>query len=46
MIDPTTGWSEIVKNNDKHLATISNLLEELWLCRYPLHTKIIYNRRK
>ena len=42
VIDPTTGWFEIVQYNNKQAATISNLVEQTWLCRYP-HLKIITN---
>ena len=42
IIHPATGWFEIVKYNDKHAATISNLLYQTWLCRYPLPMIITY----
>ena len=45
MIEPATGWLEIVQYNYKHAATIANLVEQLWLCRYPRPTIITYNFR-
>ena len=35
-IDPATGWFEIAKvlNNDKTSAQISQLFNQVWLCRY------------
>ena len=41
MIDPETGWFEIVQNNYKQSATIENLVENEWLCRYLCPTKIV-----
>ena len=38
MIDPKTGWFGIVKYNDKQSSTISNLVEQTWLCRYSRPT--------
>ena len=44
MIDPTTGWLEIVQYNNKEDATIENLVEQTWLCRYPRPKIITYDR--
>ena len=44
MIDPATGWFEIVRYNDKQADTIANILEKTWLCRYPHRTIITYDR--
>ena len=44
MIDPETGWFEIVHYNDKQAATITNLLDQTFLCRYPHPTIITYYR--
>ena len=33
IIDPSTGWFEIVQYNDKQAATISTLLYQKWLCK-------------
>ena len=38
MIDPETGWFEIIQYNDKQAATIENLVYKTWLCRYALPT--------
>ena len=43
MIDPATGWFEIVQYNDKQSATISNLLEHACLYRYARPTIITYD---
>ena len=43
MIDPATGWFEIVWYNDKQAATIANLVAQTWLCRYPGPTIITYD---
>ena len=44
MIDPETGWFEIIKYNDKHADTIENLVQKMWLYRYPRLTIITYDR--
>ena len=44
MIDPETGWFEIVRYNDKQAATIANLVGKTWLCRYPRPKIITYDR--
>ena len=43
MIDPTTGWSEIVQYNDKHADTTSNLVQKGYLCIYLRPTIITYD---
>ena len=35
MIDLATGWFEIIQYKDKQADTILNLVEKMWLCRYP-----------
>ena len=44
MIDPVTGWFEIVQYSYKQASTIKNLVKKTWLCRYPLPTRVKYNR--
>ena len=44
MIEPATRWFEILKYNEKRAATISNLVEKTWLCRYPRPTIIMHDR--
>ena len=44
MIGPATGWIKIVQYNDKQSDTISNLVEQAWLCKYPMNKIITYNR--
>ena len=43
MIDPATGWFEILKYKDKRTATIENLVDQTWLCRYPSPTIFTYD---
>ena len=43
MIDPATGWFEIVQYNYKQAATIANLVEQMWLCIYTRPTIITYD---
>ena len=43
MIDPVTGWFEIVKYSYKRIATIFNLVYKAWICRYPITTLITYD---
>jgi hypothetical protein len=35
MIDPTTGWFEIKQYDDKKSITVTNIVEQEWLTRYP-----------
>ena len=44
MIDPATGWSEIVHYSNKQSVTIENLVEKVWLCRYPHPAIITYDQ--
>ena len=44
MINPATGWFEIVQYNNKHAATIANLVEQTWLCSYPCPTIMTYDQ--
>jgi hypothetical protein len=44
MIDPATGWFEIVEVPKKRADYISNLIEINWLTRYPWPTEIIMDR--
>ena len=46
MIDPVTGWFEIVQYDDKRAITIANLVETMWLSRYPRPMKIMYDQGK
>ena len=44
MIDPVTGWFEIMKYNDKRAISIANLVETTWLYRYPIPIEITYDQ--
>ena len=35
MINPVTGWCEIAQYDDKIAMSIVNLVENMWLSRYP-----------
>ena len=35
MINPVTGWFEVVLYDDKRAIIIANLVETTWLSRYP-----------
>ena len=35
MIAPVTVWFEFVQYSDKRAITIANLVETMWLSRYP-----------
>ena len=35
MIDPVTGWFKIKQYDDKKSITVSNIIEQEWLARYP-----------
>jgi hypothetical protein len=44
MIDPTMGWFKIHEYKDKRAITIANILEQVWLARYPWPTLITYDK--
>ena len=44
MIDPATGWFEIIQIRNKGAMEIANQVELKWLCRYPWPTQIIVDR--
>jgi transposase InsO family protein len=44
MIDPATGWFEIVEIPTKRADFIANILEMHWLTRYPWPTEIVMDR--
>jgi hypothetical protein len=46
MIDPATGWFEIIDVPNKRADEIANLLETTWLTRYPWPTEIRMDRGK
>ena len=46
MIDPVTGWFEVVRYDDKIIISIANLVETTWLSRYPRPTEITYDQGK
>ena len=46
MIYPGTGWFEIAQYDDKRAIAIANLVENMWLSRYPRPIKIMYDQGK
>ena len=44
MINSVTGWFEITQYNDKIVISIVNLVETIWLSRYPRPTEITYDQ--
>ena len=44
MIDPATGWVEIVEINEKSADEIINIVDQEWLSRYPWPNKVISDR--
>ena len=46
MIDPATGWFEIVEIPDKRADEIANLIKQTWLSRYPWPENVILDRGK
>ena len=44
MIDPATNWFEIKEIKTKRADVIANLVEQIWLTRYPWPTKVITDR--
>jgi hypothetical protein len=43
MIDPTTGWFEIVKATNKSATSIQDLFHNTWLARYPRPQFIVFD---
>ena len=44
MIDNVTRWFEIVKYDDRKAISIANLVETMWLSRYPRSIEIMYDQ--
>eukprot|EP00980_Cylindrotheca_fusiformis_P023129 scaffold10175_cov113-Cylindrotheca_fusiformis.AAC.1 len=44
MIDPATGWFEIVEIEDKQADEVANKLEQTWLVRYPWPQNVVCDR--
>ena len=45
MIDPVTGWFEVVQYDDKRAITIENLVQTKSLYIYPRPIEITYDQR-
>ena len=46
MIDPATGWFDVVRIDDAKADNIANLLEIHWLTRFPKPDEVILDRGK
>jgi hypothetical protein len=46
MIDPATGWFEIVKATNKSATSIQDLFHRIWLKCYPRPQFIIFDNRR
>ena len=44
IIDIITGWFKITQYEDKRAISIANLVETMWLTRYPRPTEITYDQ--
>ena len=44
MIEPVTGWFEVTQYSKKKATRIANLVETMWLVRYPWPVKITYDQ--
>ena len=44
MIDPATGWFEMVSTPQKDAGTVANIVETTWFTRYPLPEELVYDR--
>ncbi len=43
MIDPATGWFEIIQSEAKTADVVVNKVEVVWLSRYPWPLRITYD---
>ena len=44
MTDPSTGWFEVAEIKTKRADFVTNTFKQVWLTRYPLPARIIYDR--
>ena len=44
MINTVTGWFKITKYDYKYAISIVNLVDNMWLARYPRPTEIMYDQ--
>jgi hypothetical protein len=43
MLDPSTGWFEIVEATNKSATSIQDLFHNTWLARYPRRQFIVFD---
>ena len=46
MINPVTILIQVVRYDDKRAITIANLVETMWMSRYPRSIEITYDQGK
>ena len=44
MIDAATGWFEMKTVNEKDAMTVANVVEQVWLTRYPWPEIVTYDK--
>ena len=44
MIDPATGWFDMLSIETKRVEIIANKLETTWLTKYPRPTQVVLDR--
>ena len=44
MIATVTGWFGIMQSSDKREISIANLVETMWMYRYPRPMEIMYDQ--
>ena len=44
MMNPVTGWFEIIQYGNKRVIWIANLVKTVWLTRYPRPIEIMYEK--
>ena len=44
IIDPVTGWFEVTQYTDKIVVSIENLVETVWISRFSIPMKIMYDQ--
>ena len=45
MIDPATRWFEMKELKTKFADVIANVIEQMWLTRYPWPTQVVLDQR-
>jgi hypothetical protein len=43
MMDPATSWFKIHQHDDKRAITVTKIVKEEWLSRYPWPTQVTFD---